>query len=426
MTQPSRSPVRRIAAARLISLTGGAAAYIALTFTIYERTGSAWWLSATLFLTFGVTGLVSPLAGFLGDRFDRRRVMIWSDLAGAACFAAMAVVRTPVALLSFAFLSTLAEAPFLSASAAAIPNMVSDRDLSWANSLVSMARYAGITLGPVLGGVLLHSLGASSVFAANAATFVMSAVLVFTVRVPFSRRSTRDDGGEHRGVRAGFRFLVRDGVLRRITLAWIVMVLGLAMAMVADTPLSISFGQGSRGLGLIVACWGAGSVVGAYLGRYLNERTERFAVVFGTATIAVTSLGAGLSPVFWPILAFVLGQGIGDSVSLVGEQGIRQRRTPDAVRSRVMAASEAAWQLAMAVAFVLAGFVLDAVGPQGVYVIGGLAAGAAAIVLLPVLRDDAARPTVAATEVNAADQRLVSEDERRAAVEPTIKAEDVP
>jgi MFS family permease len=422
MTHPSKSPVRRLAIARLISLTGGAAAYIALTFTIYERTRSAAWLSATLLLTFGATGFVSPLAGFLGDRFDRRRVMICSDLAGAACFAAMALVHAPVLLLSFAFLSTIAEAPFLSASAAAIPNMVDERDLSWANSLVSMARYAGITVGPLLGGVLLHSLGSPAVFAANAATFVASAALVFTVRARFSRPS-REDSDEHRGLRAGFRFLLRDGVLRRITFAWIVMVLGLAMAMVADTPLSISFGQGSRGLGLIVACWGAGSVAGAYLGRFLNARTERYALVFGTAAIALTSLGAGLSPIFWPILAFVLGQGVGDSFSLVGEQGIRQRRTPDSVRSRVMAASEAAWQLAMAVSFVLAGFVLEAVGPQGVYVVAGVAAGLATIVLLPVLRDESARAPAPVRP----DASPPGSSEPRGfdrVVEPAIKRED--
>ena len=56
--------------ARLISITGGAAAYLALNFTIYKRTGSAAWVAAALFLTFGMTGFVSPFAGALGDRFD--------------------------------------------------------------------------------------------------------------------------------------------------------------------------------------------------------------------------------------------------------------------------------------------------------------------------------------------------------------------
>ena len=89
------SEVRRIAVARLISITGGAAAYTALMLTMYERTGSPTWLSATLLLTFGVSGFFSPIGGIIADRFDRKAVMIASDLLGAACFVAMALSHDP-------------------------------------------------------------------------------------------------------------------------------------------------------------------------------------------------------------------------------------------------------------------------------------------------------------------------------------------
>ena len=92
---PARSAVRRLAAARVISITGGAAAYIALNFEVYDQTGSAAWVAAALLLTFGATGFVMPFAGILGDRFDRKKVLIASDLAGAAAFALMAVERRP-------------------------------------------------------------------------------------------------------------------------------------------------------------------------------------------------------------------------------------------------------------------------------------------------------------------------------------------
>ena len=67
---------RRLALGRLLSLTGGSAAYIALIASLYERTGSAAWVSAALVA--GVAGSVAgaPAAGYAGDRFDRRRVMI--------------------------------------------------------------------------------------------------------------------------------------------------------------------------------------------------------------------------------------------------------------------------------------------------------------------------------------------------------------
>ena len=119
MTAP-RTAVRMLAAARIISITGGAAAYTALNFTILEETGSAAWVALALLLTFGAMGFLLPLAGVLGDRFDRRRVLIASDLAGALCFAMMAVSDEPAWLLVWAFLSAVAEAPFWSASEAAM------------------------------------------------------------------------------------------------------------------------------------------------------------------------------------------------------------------------------------------------------------------------------------------------------------------
>jgi MFS family permease len=394
LTATPKAAVRRISAARLISITGSAAAYVGLTFAIYRRTGSPAWVAATLLLTFGTAGFVGPVAGTLGDRFDRRRVMIVSDLAGAACFAAMAFASSPVLLLGIAFLSAVAEAPFVSASGAAIPNLVEAGDVSWANSLVQMGRFAGISVGPALGGALLSRLGEpGGIFALNSASFVLSAVLVSTVHGRFNDASSASEGERGdalgSGVRAGLRFLLREPVLRRITAAWVVLTLGLGMSMVADAPLAVSFHAGPIGFALIVTAWGVGSVAGSFAGRFLSARTEPHAIVWGTLLIAVAGGGMALSPVFWPIVAFGLVMGVGDSVGMIADQGVRQRRTPDAIRSRVMAASDAAWQLALGVAFLLAGPVLAVVGPQGTYAVGGIAAALTTLILLPILRSAA-------------------------------------
>ncbi len=170
MSRSPRSNVRRLAVGRLISVTGGAAAYTALMFTVWNETHSATWQSVALLLTFGVVGILSPITGHLGDRYDRRKVMIISESIAAAIFFAMAFVHSPAVLIGLAFASALAESPFYSASSAAIPNLVeTEEDIAWANSLLGLGRNAGIMLGPVIGGVLLSALGGSSwVFAINA------------------------------------------------------------------------------------------------------------------------------------------------------------------------------------------------------------------------------------------------------------------
>jgi MFS family permease len=386
----SRAPVRRLATARLISVTGSAAAYMALNFVIYQRTHSATWVAATLFLTFGTVGFASPFAGALGDRFDRRKVMIGSDLAGAACFLGMALVHAPWLLLLFAFLSAVAEAPFFSSSSAAIPNLVGDEDLSWANGMVSLGRNAGILVGPLLGGVLVSSIGSGSVFAANAVTFVVSAALVASVRGRFKEdrapEGSATEHDAHRGLRAGYRFLRHDRILKTVTLSWLAIVVGLGMTMVADVPLVDLFGTGSFGYGVLIACWGGGSIVGSLLGRNLKARTEPLALIAGTAVVSAMSIATGLSPWWVLVLAAIFTMGVGDGVTLVAEQGIMQRRTPDAVRSRVSGAFDSIVHVGMAISYVMAGPAVAWLGARGVYIVGGIAAFIGVAIALPILR----------------------------------------
>ncbi|MGA9160540.1 MAG: MFS transporter [Actinomycetota bacterium] len=383
MTEP-RTAVRRLALARVISVTGSAAAYTALMFEIYAQTGSAVWLAAALLVTEGVTGLVGPLASVLGDRIDRRTVMIVSDLAAAACFAGMALVaEAPGPLIVIAFLSALAEAPFWPASSAAIPNLVPPEQVSWANSLVAIGRNIGIMVGPALGGILLAAVGAPWVFAINAASFVVSAALVVSVRARFV--GDRSDESEHQGVLAGFRFLVREPVLRRMSVAWIVLVLGIGMAMVGDVPLVDLFDAGSAGFGLMIGLWGAGSILGSLAGRWLSAETEMRWLVLGTAFVACIAVAIALSPWFALVLALNVAWGAGEGVTSVAEQNLLQRRTPDSVRSRVLGAVEGLFHGGLAISYVAAAFVLPVVGARGMYAIAGVAAGLSVLVLLPLL-----------------------------------------
>ncbi|HKH06230.1 MAG TPA: MFS transporter [Acidimicrobiales bacterium] len=119
-----RRAVRRLAAARFASTGGSQAAQVALAYTIYQRTGSAAWVSASLVASAGVVGLVGPLSGRLSDRGDRRRVMVASEVAGAVGWMAVLLVDTPALLVLGALVATAANAPFKAASGASIPNLV--------------------------------------------------------------------------------------------------------------------------------------------------------------------------------------------------------------------------------------------------------------------------------------------------------------
>ena len=83
--------MRLLATAEAISATGSLAAYTALTYEVYHLTGSAYWVSTAAFASFALAGAAAPFAGWLADRYDRRRVMIASDLSAAAVYAVAAV-----------------------------------------------------------------------------------------------------------------------------------------------------------------------------------------------------------------------------------------------------------------------------------------------------------------------------------------------
>jgi len=383
MAMSSDGAVRRLALARAISLTGSAASFAALNFLIYEKTQSPAWIAAAMVLTWGTGGIAALFAGSLGDRFDRKRVMVLSDLGGALAFGAMAFISDPGPLLAVAFLSALAESPFLAASAAAIPNLVKEDRLGWANGLLMIGRNVGIIVGPLIGGTLIAALGAGAVFGLNAVSFVVSAALVWSVHGTFSSGSRAED--EPTSLTAGIRFVARDRVLRAMTLAFIPIQFGQGLSVVADVPLVTLFGVGALGYGALIAAWGFGSIIGSVASRFMRARVEPVAFAAGSLLVTAMCLFVGLSPVFLGVLAAVCVMGFGEGTQVVAQQSIMQRRTPDAVRSRVSAAMDAVAQIAIGISFLAAGAIVAWLGPRGTYIFGGLVGLLSVLALRPVL-----------------------------------------
>jgi MFS family permease len=129
MEERTRGPIRKLAAGRLISSLGTSAADIAIAYALFQRTHSAYWVSGLYFFTFGVNGLVAPLFGAWADRYDRRRLMIGSDIVGAGLFIALIFVHTPAVVVAVAFAASLSAVPFGTAASAAIPNLAPEGQL---------------------------------------------------------------------------------------------------------------------------------------------------------------------------------------------------------------------------------------------------------------------------------------------------------
>jgi len=379
-----RVAIRRLALARAISVTGSNAAAIALSYEVFRQTGSPIWLSASLFFTLGITGLLAPLAGSLVDRTSRKALLLASDAAGALCWLALVFVHRPTVLIGLGFLASVAELPFVPASGAAVPNLVDDEhDLAWANARLSVANNVGHLLGPSLGGLLVTAGSASLVFFLNTLSFVVSASLVARVHGSFATAS--DPAPVEAGTASGFRQLLRNPVVLRIFGASTALYLAVDMTLVADVPLARSLGWGAVGYGLMDAFWGGGGLLGGLLASRVVARAESLALIGGTALIALGFAAVGVASWFPLVLGGMVLASASDAIGDVAAQGIVQRQTPDAVRGRVLAALNGAGLMANAVGFVFAGFAVSALGPRGIYAVAAGVAAAATLILISTL-----------------------------------------
>lgn len=369
---------RLLALGRLVSLSGGSAAYIALVAAIYGETGSALWVSAAIFSSVVASVVSAPLAGWLGDRLDRRSVMIGADLAAAVVSLAMAATSTHAgALVVLVGVSSIAQSPFAPASAAAMPNLVTEADVPRANSLVAATSSAGYLVGPFLGGAVL-SVGASPsvVFVVDAATFVISAVLVAAVGRPFGRGSTQ----EHPGALAGFRLILDDSGLRAPVGAAMVSLVGIGIVDVASYPLSIDLDGGTAGYGTMTALLGGGGLLGAAVaGRVLRAGPVRVLVVAFSASAAGLAL-AGIAPVLAVAFAGMAAAGAGRGLADVATVTLIQLRAPDDVRGRVFAAQEGAAHAAFSVAAFTGGLLVELTSARAAFVTAAVCGVGAALV----------------------------------------------
>jgi MFS family permease len=179
-------PLTKLLAGELISGIGDWLYIVAIFVVIYRETGDA-----ALVGLFGAARVVpyvvlSVPAGIIADRFDRRLVLLVSDLWRGAIMVALTVlvgVGAPVLVIAaLAILATCGSAFFYPAIGAYLPGLVTDeRQLGPANSAYSSLDSLAFILGPALGGILLVIGGVTVAFVLNALTFIVIAVILWTL-----------------------------------------------------------------------------------------------------------------------------------------------------------------------------------------------------------------------------------------------------
>src|ERR1700722_11261626 len=159
---------------------------LALVTLVYQRTGSLMWAGVATGARVVPMVVLGPVGGVIADRFDRRRVMVVSDLLRLLLMLGLALVAAtglPIVLAPvIAALATTAGIPYLACVSASTPRLVRDGDLPGANAARSAVTSLGIMAGPAIGGALLLLGSPALAFVVNAATFGAAVACVVVIR----------------------------------------------------------------------------------------------------------------------------------------------------------------------------------------------------------------------------------------------------
>ena len=163
-------------------------------YTIALRlTGSSRSVALIMVARFLPSVFIGPLSGVVADRFSRRTIMITADLLRAAVVLGFLFVRHPDQMWLVYVLTVLQlafSAFFEPAKTAAIPSVVSDRELLAANAISAITWSVMLTLGAAIGGFVAGWFGTNAAFVLDSLTFVASAMLI--ARVHFPKRPARE------------------------------------------------------------------------------------------------------------------------------------------------------------------------------------------------------------------------------------------
>lgn len=370
--------VQRLAISRGITYAGGSAAFWALSAMLYEQTHSAAVVAAAALASFSVPAALSPVAGLFGDRHDRRRLMVASEVAGGAVFLALAVAGSPAALLGLRVVASVVSAPLVPAANAALPSLVSAEELDKANAAISKAGTAGALVGPAIAGLMLATVGGPFVFLLNTISFLVSAVLILSVTGDFRPKGQTEPAD----FAAGFAFLWEHNALRPVTVAYGVTFIGVGITIPSEIVLAANFGVGSIGYAALICLWGVGALLGAATANRVNRWPRRVAVI-GIAALGVSAgfLTVGATPVFGLALLGMAMGGCGEGLWQVTQTSLVQTLTPDKIRSRVFAGIEAVMQIGIALGLMASGLVNATVGAAGAFAMAGAASLISALIL---------------------------------------------
>ncbi len=363
-----RTKFRSLWLAQVISLTGDWFNTIA-SVIIVNRYAASGLAVGGLFIARALPPfLLGPVAGVIADRFDRRKILVLSDVLRAGIVLCFLLVDRPDRLWLLYALTVLqfsVSAFFEPARAALVPALVENNELITANTLSSITWSAMLAFGGAIGGLTASIFGVRVSLIVDALSFLASAGLVLSIPGNFRVNAVHALESGWQNFLDGMNY-VRENL--DVGLVTLVKALGQVGSFDIITALYAAhvFRQGQDGattLGLMFTAFGAGSVLGPLITNRLGNSSTvwlRGAILGGFVCMPLAWLIVGTAPTLPIVLAGCILRGAGGSINWTYSDVLLQMTVPNHLLGRVFAFDIAVFTLAVSISLWLTGFVTDA------------------------------------------------------------------
>ena len=337
--------------------------------------------------------MAGPVAGVVLDRFDRKRIMIASDLIRAVVALAFVLTvrhHSTSLLYGLSALLMFASPFFTSGRTSILPSITSREELHTANSLTQTTQWTTLTVGTMVAGLSAASLGYQWAFALNSLSFLGSAACIWQLRGAGSFRAKRQALTEEQVVRPwneykeGLRYMRSSPLIMGIALIGVGWATGGGAAQILFTLFGEQvFNRGPAGLGIVWSAAGVGLLVGGAfahsIGRRLGFRDYKRPwsicyIVHGGAYVLFSQMRS-----FAAALFFIALSRAGVAVSSVLNVSQLLKRVPDEFRGRVFSTAESLVWSTMMVSMTVTGIASQYHSPRTIGLVAGILSSSTAL-----------------------------------------------
>ena len=368
----TNSQYRRLWSATVISMLGEWFNTIALFLLIFKYTESEFLLGILFTVRMLCFALLQPISGLLADRYNRKLIMLWTNILQMFLALGFLAVDGPEDIpwmLGLSGVMMLLHGAYVTAERAALPNIVSKEHLATANALDAASWSTALCLGAMLGGVVVEYYGTDAAFIIDSLTFLLSAILL----VPLTMPQTFDKDLEGSlfttaasNIRKGWKRITKETRLLRIVFAkasWNIAGGGLAGVFLVVAGSDVDGFGIALGFGLFFFARGIGTGTGPILARKFLTNQNKWPLLVGVLVMIsgffYFFVGYTLGVNLWLTVALIMLAHSASGANWVLSTILTQMWVEDEIRGRVFSIDMLIMSLAFSASSASAGYLLE-------------------------------------------------------------------